>query len=846
MLDQETRYEFGYKELGPVVADYLSRLQAHILAFEREHNAQILFVSRAGVRIRRALEVFLSATGLPGPSSPDFFWISRLLVAKGVWNRSRAATVDLLTKEFRGAKLSDFVSAMFRFSTRRVKLNPTDIPPDATGADIPKFLNGDSKSAEVVRAFFENQSMLFEAYVDHLVGPKRTALLVDTGWQGTAQTLLAKAFPEYSWWGGYFARFGSTDTDRTQWANMIGLVFESDIYDPKSPETSVVLHRHLIESLFEPSGRSIEWLAQTDREQVVAPDSRAVLADAPKKDTDPIYCGVLKYLEDLPKGPVLADIRRNAAQAWQRLATMIVHPTADQLRLADGISRSADFGREIKVPILLPASPRFNGDTANLRIQQSLWPCGQVAVEYPAAMAEALQKRLAGGSPRQSSAPIVKQSLFAREVPAVAVITRTMDRPMFLERALHSVASQTLSDYVHVVVSDGGDISRTKEAIERSNCDHSRVVLIDGVANRGMEAASNLAINNCESDYIVIHDDDDSWEPDFLKKTVAFMEGPSGRLYGGVITKSTYCSEEVTPTGIEIHGRSPYHGWVENVHLMEMAIGNFFPPIAFLFRRSIWAKIGGYNESFPVLGDWDFNLRFLVEADIGVIAESLANYHHRDRGDVTTFGNSVIANRDKHLEFASIVRNSFVRDMVERGQSAAATLAGLGLYLADQRDRLRSAENRLVQINQDAASLRSSVASTNSSPWGDTYWLAFQSLLRKVAENNPAVMSKIKASAAGDTSPAGMLALVRQAWPAKSKETQSAGPLGRVAQDLLKEAAELSTIGAPMIAPDFDEAAYLRLYPDVAKAVREGSLSSGYDHYVRYGRVEGRTRPRLH
>jgi glycosyltransferase involved in cell wall biosynthesis len=53
-----------------------------------------------------------------------------------------------------------------------------------------------------------------------------------------------------------------------------------------------------------------------------------------------------------------------------------------------------------------------------------------------------------------------------------------------------------------------------------------------------MEAASNAGIAACDSDYIVIHDDDDSWCPDFLERTVAFLDGPEGARYGGVATHS--------------------------------------------------------------------------------------------------------------------------------------------------------------------------------------------------------------------------------------------------------------------------------------------------------------------
>ena len=40
--------------------------------------------------------------------------------------------------------------------------------------------------------------------------------------------------------------------------------------------------------------------------------------------------------------------------------------------------------------------------------------------------------------------------------------------------------------------------------------------------------------------------------------------------------------------------------------------------------------------------------------------------------------------------------------------------------------------------------------------------------------------------------------------------------------------------------PRFDEAAYLRAYPDVAAVVAEGGLPSGRDHFARFGLAEGR------
>lgn len=825
-------YTFGRKHLGPAIAGYLSRLHANILAFEQEHGARTLYVSRAGIRIRRALDTFVHATKLPTPATGEYFWISRLIVARGVWNRKPEAAIEVLSKEYRHINLPEFVRGMFRFAPSGAKLNPVDPALVGNGADLERFLKSGSKIAEVVLTLFRHQSLLLEGYVKQLLGSSGAALLVDTGWQATAQTLLAKAYPEYEWWGAYFGRSGFPSSDRSQWHRALGLVFEADTFDPKRPETSSILNRHLIEYLFEPKGESIQWLAQEERGgQIIAPGAPGILADAPTRDSDPMFVGVLDYLASLPEGIGLADLRAAEAAAWSRIAQMLVHPTKDDIAIFDNVTRSADFGRDARVPLLPKPEPRFDGDTADRRIQDSLWPCGQAAIEYPPDIARALQRRMAGDL-KTTSVPAPVQPKRTRS--AVAIITRTMDRPAFLERALKSVTNQTYRDYIHVVVNDGGDNDSVKATIERANCDQARVRLVDAVKNRGMEAASNLAIKNADSDYIVIHDDDDSWEPEFLAKTTAFLDGKQGKLYGGVITKSTYVSEEVTPKGIVIHARTPYNGWVENVHLMEMAIANFYPPIAFLFRREVYDKLGGYNEHYPVLGDWDFNLRFIVDADIAVIPEALANYHHRDRGDVTTFGNSVIAGRAKHLEFASIVRNNLVRSLVQRGHAAAATLAGVGLYFEDQRNTLRAADGRMAQLTQRVS------AATSTSAWTDHYWVAFQHLLKSVVENDAAALEKLRAAA---RSSGGLLARVGMVQgpqgPARPAD------LDRAAATFLKDQlAKDSTALEPVaIPPDFDETYYLRQNPDVAAAVADGRIPSGYDHYMRYGRREGRNRP---
>ena len=83
-------------------------------------------------------------------------------------------------------------------------------------------------------------------------------------------------------------------------------------------------------------------------------------------------------------------------------------------------------------------------------------------------------------------------------------------------------------------------------------------------------------------------------------------------------------------------------------------------PISFVFRREIFTEIGLYNEELPVLGDWEFNLRFIAKHDIFVIQKPLANYHHRLSTVKKILGNSIIVDRNKHIQFETIIRNKLL------------------------------------------------------------------------------------------------------------------------------------------------------------------------------------------
>mgnify|MGYP006291502149 CR=1 FL=1 len=249
----------------------------------------------------------------------------------------------------------------------------------------------------------------------------------------------------------------------------------------------------------------------------------------------------------------------------------------------------------------------------------------------------------------------------------ISVITRTKDRPILLRRAIESVLSQKYEDWLMVIINDGGvqnDVEQlASEYKERFN---GRLHIIHNRHSLGMEAASNIGLQNSDSEYVVIHDDDDSWHPDFLDAAIKYMQEKSITPIAGVVTHSQRVIERIDNNSIVTEWTEPYNTWLKSITIYRMAASNVFPPISFVYKRSVFDRIGMYRESLPVLGDWEFNLRFVEHFDIGLIPEMLAYYHHRLSIHHGNLSNSVVKDDSDHRFYETMLRNELLRkDLAE-------------------------------------------------------------------------------------------------------------------------------------------------------------------------------------
>ena len=262
--------------------------------------------------------------------------------------------------------------------------------------------------------------------------------------------------------------------------------------------------------------------------------------------------------------------------------------------------------------------------------------------------------------------------------PTVAIVMRTRNRVLLLDRAIRDVTAQTFDDWMLVIVNDGGCVADVETVVARHRqALGERVRVVHHEKSRGMEAASNAGIRASESEFVAIHDDDDTWHPDFLKRTVEHLRS-SGDAGVGVRTEIVF--ERISGSLVEEIERQIFEPGIRSISLFDTLRSNRCVPISLLYRRAVHASAGYYDETLEVVGDWEFQLRVLQQNTIGFIDGQPLAFWHQRRESVGDLGNSVIVADSAHSAFDRGVREKHLQ------KHAQETGLGALLYLTKHQE----------------------------------------------------------------------------------------------------------------------------------------------------------------
>jgi glycosyltransferase involved in cell wall biosynthesis len=204
----------------------------------------------------------------------------------------------------------------------------------------------------------------------------------------------------------------------------------------------------------------------------------------------------------------------------------------------------------------------------------------------------------------------------------VSVIIPVYNGEAFLKEAFESIRQQEY-ELLEIIIVDDGSTDKTKEIA----ASFEKEVRYIYQPNSGLPATRNRGVKMARGDVIAFLDVDDLWSKDKIRLQIALLRNsPSAEIVLGY-------TQIMTLTGI-IDGIHVFKEW--GAPVLAMSVGGA------VFRKSVFDKIGLFDEIQRYCDDWDWFMRareFNIEMVVHKEVVQLYRRHDQNMTNQQSLGN---------------------------------------------------------------------------------------------------------------------------------------------------------------------------------------------------------------
>lgn len=205
----------------------------------------------------------------------------------------------------------------------------------------------------------------------------------------------------------------------------------------------------------------------------------------------------------------------------------------------------------------------------------------------------------------------------------ISVLITTKNRILYLKRAVQSVINSSLCPDEIIIVNDGGElVTDSMFFLPKENI---KLVIINSEFSLGANKARNLAIKQCNGDFVFFLDDDDYFEVDSIAKRIKAFDNPDIGLVscGFSIVKSSNLDGKFRVKIPRMH-KVTFNDLIKS--------GNLIGSTSLVcMRRETLLNSGLFDESLPCFQDYDLWLRVSRLSKVLIINEPLVRYTIHDK-----------------------------------------------------------------------------------------------------------------------------------------------------------------------------------------------------------------------
>jgi glycosyltransferase involved in cell wall biosynthesis len=205
-------------------------------------------------------------------------------------------------------------------------------------------------------------------------------------------------------------------------------------------------------------------------------------------------------------------------------------------------------------------------------------------------------------------------------VPEVSVIIPCYNAALWIRETLGSVYRGQPDD-VEVIVVDDGSTDDTAAIVEHE-FPQSRLIR---TPNRGASQARNKGTEAATGEYLQYLDADDLLAPGKIAVQLRALDQNGADVAYGDWQRLVQCGDAFQP-GEKVQRQ------MHRLPELELFLDFWSPPAAYLFRREIVDRVGGWNERLPVIQDARFALDCALCGGEFVYCPGISAYYRQHSG----------------------------------------------------------------------------------------------------------------------------------------------------------------------------------------------------------------------